>query len=270
MQSPSDRPRTYKTEGVVLRHASSGEADRLLTIYTLDYGAIRVVGRGLRRPKSRLAGHLEPLVHVALQLARGRGMDVVTGADSLHEHTALRNSLEGIARSLVCAEMVEAFAPEEHPNPELYRLLVDTLGLLNDGEGDRLLWYFAFHVLRLTGYMPELQGCVACSTAVQPDQHLFSPGLGGVVCLDCAKGGDPAGPGERAGAPLLPLSLNALKVMRYFRDHSYETVQGLRVDGELAGELQRVLGGYIHYLLEREVRSSAFLAVLSRLLPARP
>ena len=38
MQSPSDRPRTYKTEGVVLRHASSGEADRLLTIYTLDYG----------------------------------------------------------------------------------------------------------------------------------------------------------------------------------------------------------------------------------------
>ena len=49
MQSPFDRPRTYKTEGVVLRHASSGEADRLLTIYTADYGTIRVVPRAVCR-----------------------------------------------------------------------------------------------------------------------------------------------------------------------------------------------------------------------------
>lgn len=269
MQAHPDRPRTYKTEGVVLRHSSSGEADRVLTIYTIDYGTIHVVGRGLRRAKSRLTGHLEPLSHVAIQLTRGKGIDIVTGADTLHGHTSLRNSLEGIARGLVCVEMVEAFAPEEHPNPELYRLLVDTLARLNDGEGDRLLWHFAFHVLRVTGYMPELQQCVVCSNAVQPDEHMFSPGLGGVVCLNCAKDGDPAGPHERAGAPLLALSLNALKVMRFFRDNPYEAVQSLNVDGELAGELQGVLGGYIHYLLEREVRSATFLAGLSRLLPTQ-
>lgn len=269
MQAHPDRPRTYKTEGVVLRHSSSGEADRVLAIYTIDYGTIHVVGRGLRRAKSRLTGHLEPLSHVAIQLTRGKGIDIVTGADTLHGHTALRNSLEGIARGLVCVEMVEAFAPEEHPNPELYRLLLDALEQLNNGEGDRLLWHFAFHVLRVTGYMPELQQCVVCNNAVQPDEHLFSPGLGGVVCLSCARDGDPAGPHERAGAPLLALSLNALKVLRYFRDNPYKAVQSLNVDSELAGELQRVLGGYIHYLLEREVRSATFLAGLSRLLPAQ-
>ena len=240
MQSHSDKPRTYKTEGVVIRHSRSGEADLVLAIYTADYGTIHVVGRGLRRAKSRLAGHLEPLSHVAIQLIRGKGIDIVTGADTLHGHTALRNNLEGIARGLICVEMVEAFAPEENPNQELYKLLLDALGLLNDGEG-----------------------------VVQPDEHLFSPGLGGVVCLNCAKGGEPAMPHERAGAPLLPLSSNVLKVMRYFRDNRYETVRNLNVDGELAGELQRVLGGYIHYLLEREVRSSTFLSGLSRLSPAQ-
>ena len=61
MQSHSDKPRTYKTEGVVIRHSSSGEADLVLAIYTADYGTIHVVGRGLRRAKSRLTGHLEPL-----------------------------------------------------------------------------------------------------------------------------------------------------------------------------------------------------------------
>ena len=47
----------------------------------------------------------------------------MAGADTLHGHTALRDSLEGIARGLVCAELVEAFAPEEQANPELFALL---------------------------------------------------------------------------------------------------------------------------------------------------
>ena len=265
MQSHSDKPRTYKTEGVVIRHSSSGEADLVLAIYTADYGTIHVVGRGLRRAKSRLAGHLQPLSHVAIQLIRGKGIDIVTSADTLHGYTALRSNLEGIARGLVCVEMVEAFAPEEQSNQELYKLLLDALGLLNDGEGDRLMWHFAFHVLRTMGYMPELQQCVACGNVVYADEHLFSPGLGGVVCLSCARDGEPARSHERARVPLLSLSSNALKVMRYFRDNRYETVRNLNVDGELAAELRRVLGGYIHYLLEREVRSSTFLSGLSRL-----
>ena len=269
MPSAYEKPRTFKTEGIVLRQAALGEADRLLTVYTRDFGTLRLVGKGLRGPKSRLAGHLEPLVHVALQLARGRSLDVVTGADTLHGHPALHNSLEGIARGLVCAELVEAFAPEEQANPELFHLLLHALTMLNAGEGDRLLWHFAFHVLRLTGYMPELQQCVVCGAPVQPEEHLFTPGLGGVVCPDCARGGDPGAPHERAGAPLLPLSVNALKVLRFFRDHPYEDVQNLRIDGGLARELQRVEGGYIHYLLERQVHSAQFLEQVSRLLPAR-
>ncbi|MCY4625926.1 MAG: DNA repair protein RecO [Chloroflexi bacterium] len=268
MTSSYEKPRTFKTEGVVLRQASSGEADRMLTVYTRDFGMLRLVARGLRRPNSRLAGHLEPLVHASLQLARGRGPDVVTGADTLHGHTALRSNLEGIARGLVCAELIDAFAPEEQANPELFRLLLHALDMLNEGDGDLLLWHFAFHVLALTGYMPELQQCVMCGRQVEPDEHLFTPGLGGVVCSRCARGGDPGGPQERAGAPLLPLSVNALKVMRFFRDHPYDEVRGLRIDGALSRELERVEGGDIRYLLEREVRSAEFLSRLSRLLPA--
>ena len=54
------RPRTYKTEGIVLKQMPLGEADRILTLYTTDQGKLRAVARGVRRPKSRLAGHLEP------------------------------------------------------------------------------------------------------------------------------------------------------------------------------------------------------------------
>ena len=63
--------------------------------------------------------------------------------------------------------------------------------------------------------------------------------------------------------------MNALKVLRFFRDHAYDDVRGLRIDGALMRELERVEGGYIRYLLEREVHSAEFLSRLSRLLPSR-
>ena len=91
MQTHSDKPRTYKTEGVVIRHSSSGEADLVLAIYTADYGTIHVGGRGLRRAKSRLAGHLQPLSHVAIQLIRGKGIDIVTSACLLYTSPSPRD-----------------------------------------------------------------------------------------------------------------------------------------------------------------------------------
>ena len=147
----------------------------------------------------------------------------------------------------MCAELVEAFAPEEQANPELFHLLLHALTMLNEGEEDRLLWHFAFHVLRLTGYMPELQQCVVCGAQVQPEQHLFTPGL----AASSASGRSRRRPGRPARTrrrALLPLSVNALKVLRFFRDHPYDDVRGLRIDGALMRELERVEGGYIRYL----------------------
>jgi DNA repair protein RecO (recombination protein O) len=261
----TDRPRLYKADGVVLKQMPLGEADRLLTIHTDALGKLRAVARGVRRPRSRLAGHLEPLTHVRLLVARGRNLDVVTGAETLRGFPRLRDDLGSIARGLVCAELVDAFTVEGQPNQPLLDLLVETLARLEEGAGDSLLWHYVFHVLRLTGFMPELHNCVVCGKEVLPDRHSFSPGLGGVVCAECVRAGMPGVQPTGAGAPVLPLSLSAIKVLRHFRDHSYDAVEGLRLGFDLLRELERLLGGYVRYLLERALKSSAFLARLDRL-----
>ena len=71
------RERVYRTEAVVLRRQDLGEADRLLTVYSLDRGKLKVVAKGVRRPTSRKAGHLEPFTRVKLLLARGRELDII-------------------------------------------------------------------------------------------------------------------------------------------------------------------------------------------------
>jgi DNA repair protein RecO (recombination protein O) len=247
--------RFTKTEALVLKQAPLGEADRVLTLFTAGHGKLRAVARGVRRPRSRMAGHVEPLVYCRLMLVRGHALPVVAGVETVRGFPLLRRDLEATARARVCAELVDAFSPEEQPNPPVLALLLEVLEWLEAGEGDRLLRYFELQLLQRVGYMPELYHCVGCKAAVLPDQHAFSPSMGGVVCLSCVASGVP-------GAPVLPLSLNALKVLRHFLGHSYQEVRGLHLKPPLAKELEGLTGGYITYLLERQRKAPAFLESL--------
>ena len=261
----TDKPRLYKTEAVVLKHIPLGEADRIVTLFTPDLGIVRASAKGVRRPRSRIAGHLEPLVRCRLMLARGRNLDIISGAETLQGFTAVREDLEQLGRAMVCVELVDAFSPEGQANRPLYDLLVEALEWLESGEGDWALRFFEFHLLGLTGYMPELHRCVGCEGQVQPGEHAFSPGLGGVLCRSCVEGGLSHLPPERAAGPIIPLSLDALKVLRYVQGHPYQEVRRIRLDAPLARGLERLLRGYTSYLLERGLRAPEFLEGVRRL-----
>jgi DNA repair protein RecO (recombination protein O) len=82
------RERSITSEAIVLRHSDWGEADRLLWIYTRKYGKLRALAKGIRKIRSRKAGHLEPFTRVALLLARGRDFFIVTQAETVEPHLA--------------------------------------------------------------------------------------------------------------------------------------------------------------------------------------
>jgi len=52
---------TYSDEGIVLRRIDYGEADRILTVLTLEHGKIGVIARGVRKSQSRLASRTGPV-----------------------------------------------------------------------------------------------------------------------------------------------------------------------------------------------------------------
>ena len=249
-------PRLFKTEALVLKSLPLGEADRLLTLYTPGLGKLRVTARGVRRPKSKLGGHLDILSRVSLSLARGRSLGVVTGAEVVESFRSLKEDLENIARGLYVAEVVEAFAPEEAPNLPLYALVVDTLRALETlDRGEVALRYFELRLLDYSGFLPELHQCVECRRPLTPGEHGYAPEMGGVVCTVCTS----------SHWPTLPLSVDALKVLRFFARSTPEAIYRLRLSSEVAHQIERLLGASIRFTLEREIRSSAFMAHLRRL-----
>jgi hypothetical protein len=73
---------------------------------------------------------------------------------------------------------------------------------------------------------------------------------------------------EQIGAmslkPSLPLSVEALKVLRLWQSCDYATARRVRVKPELSWELERVLQEYIRYILQRELKSLTWLQELKK------
>ncbi|MBI4337564.1 MAG: DNA repair protein RecO [Chloroflexi bacterium] len=255
MTPPSTKPRLFKVEAVVLKQYPLGEADRLLVLYTPELGKLRAVAKGARRPSSKLGGHVEPLVHTRLLLARGGSLDVVSQAEAVHAFPGLREDLGRLAQALYCAELVDAFTPDEQASPPLFGLLVEALATMEEGAEAVFLHCFELRLLALAGYQPQLRHCAECEGPIEPGQHWLSYRAGGVLCPRCAQGVSP---------PPAPVSLNALKSLRYLQEQPYGRAQRLRLGPEVGAEVRGLLRGYIRYLLEKDLKSTEFLDHLRR------
>lgn len=259
-------PRVYKTEAVVLRQRRLGEADRVLSLYTPHAGRIEAVAKGVRKPGSRLGGHLEPLAYCELLLAQGRSLDIVTQAQTIEGFGALRDDLTRLSAGLYLAEMVDRFTEvgPSHDPPEagVFALLLAALRWLEGGEDVILVCrFFEMRLLDALGYRPQLGECVACAQPLEPRDQYFAPHSGGAICPQCVTG---------ETGPVRPLTLNALKTLRFLQSRPFAEAGRLRLSGELATEIERHLRDLVHTALDRDVRSAAFLDRVRRMAPPAP
>ena len=160
----------YRDEGVVLRTAKLGEADRFVTLLTRSHGKIRAVAKGVRRVKSRFGGRLEPFMRVDVLIATGRTLDVVSQAESISAYAAqicadygaygIANVMVETADKLVSAEGERAVAQ--------YRLLVGGLNALarHAHPAAAIGESYVLRALALAGWTPRLHSCVVCGRHV--------------------------------------------------------------------------------------------------------
>jgi DNA repair protein RecO (recombination protein O) len=257
------RERTYRTEAIVLRRKDIGEADRILTLFTPELGKVRAVAKGIRKPRSRKAGHLELFTCAKLLLAVGRDLDIITQAEGLDPYRPLRDDLLRGAYGAYMVELLDRFTPDEEENAELYSLLRQGLGWAATAgapSGVALAArYYELHLLGLAGYQPQLRRCVLCGRELAAEDQFFSATAGGVVCPSCAAAATQQGPSGR-----LPLSLAALKLLRYMQSSPYAKVAALSVSSRTQTEVEYLLARYITETLERQLKSVEFLKLIRR------
>ena len=247
------QPRTYQTEAIIIKKTKLGEADRILTLYTSDLGKIQAVAKGVRRPRSKLAGHLELLTHSLVSLARGRNLDTITGSQTITSFLPLKSDLHLTSYALYATELVNQFTADQIENRPLFRLLLATMEQLSQaGNTELVLRHFELQLLNEVGYRPQLQQCVVCHQPLQPVINSFCSSVGGMLCPNC----------YQSQTSTYPLSVNALKVLRLLQSSDYATISRLRMNPQLSYELEAVMRSYLTYLLERDLKSVAWLDTL--------
>ena len=147
------------TDAIVLRRVNYGEADRIVTLLTPSDGKLALVARGVRRPKSKLAGGIELLSISSVTYTCGRsgGLGTLVSA-RLEQHFG--NIVKDLARVQLGYELLQTTdkITEDQPEPEYFTLLATGLAALNkpDVPVELIKVWFGAGLLRLAGLTPNL------------------------------------------------------------------------------------------------------------------
>lgn len=204
---------TYQTTGIVIGRTNFGEADRVIRFITREHGKISAVAKGVRKIKSRSAGHLELFGEVGLMLATGRNLDVITSARLAWYPHQLTADYARLGLAYAFGGMIDRIAQEHEAQPAIYAHLLEGLQAVDGGASGPLieLW-FKLRLLQLSGYRPELTACVTCHQSSADTRYYFDAERGGIVCAACA------------GATSRPLDTTTIKFWRLLSDYTYATV----------------------------------------------
>ncbi len=142
------------SQAVVLTRLNYGEADRILTIMTPEHGKISVLAKGVRKPKSKLAGGLELFGVANILFLQGRSE--LKTLVSAHVHQTFGDIVKDIDRTMLGYDMLKfTHLYTEHDCEESYYVLIVTaLQALNDAQIPRqvaTVWFGA-RLLELSGH----------------------------------------------------------------------------------------------------------------------
>jgi DNA repair protein RecO (recombination protein O) len=245
------RIRLQRVDGIVLRRFNYGEADRILVIYTRERGKVRAIAKGLRRPTSRLAGHLELFSRGDILLGQGRELDVVSQVQITNPFAGLRSDIERTAQAFVIAELLDAGTPDAHPQPDLFQTLVESLGAVEQhSRPDLAALQGQIHLLARFGFRPELQRCVHCRSELQPVENFMDPGRGGIVCPRCME--------QRGGGHAI--SVDSLKLLRILQRSGGPGSVTLSVPVNLVQAASLEMRTLSEHVLERSLRAPPFVS----------
>ncbi|MDW8106350.1 MAG: DNA repair protein RecO [Armatimonadota bacterium] len=240
------------TEGVVLRRWYAGEYDKWISLFTPDYGKLRVRVRSARKPTSKMGMLTEPLSLVRARIIEGRAQKLIAQPQLLRGFVRVRSNLERLSVALALCETLDRWLPEEHPEPAVYTTLISALDALEQGElPERVAAQALWHWLALLGYCPDWTRCGGCGAPLRPpsDALMLMPAEGVLLCARCAK--------AREG---ISLSHEATALLQAW-------TQGERSCGDASPEVARCLmRAALHYaesVLESPVRWLEFLERLS-------
>tara|TARA_B100000945_G_scaffold75862_1_gene58482 strand:- start:20896 stop:21660 length:765 start_codon:yes stop_codon:yes gene_type:complete len=251
MKAYRKKKKYLQTESIVLKVFDFGEADRIFTLLTPDNGIIRAVAKGVRKPKSRMGGHIDVLSKVNIYISLGENLSNISQAEIINNYSILKKDLSLISISFYILELCEKFSVENDPNNDIYYHLSYTLDILQENlQNPLLIRWFEINLLTVSGFLPELYNCLISGEELDEGDHLFSSVNGGLVDKKYATSTD----------SYIPIDKNSIKALRYLSNNGWPEVNKINFGSNSLDKLKIILRKYIQTITNSQINSEKFLS----------
>ncbi len=232
---------TYNIKAIILNRRPFSEDDGRVAVYSLERGKLELTVRGLKKIKSKLAGHLEPLNLADIMVARGRAYDYVGTAVSENCYGGIKRDLEKLNAAGQAVKMVDKLIKPGVADKEIFGLLADYLAVLNSAKSgfNILNSFFIFKFLAKLGHKPEMYSCVNCGKKIKPGSNKFDLAKGGLVCGQCS---------NPKTADQLTISDDGIKLLRLADKYDLNKLVKIKINKKIEKEIGGIISKFNDYI----------------------
>lgn len=243
--------RFYRCEGIIIRSKDIGEADKLLTIFTRQFGKIKVVAKGARKFRSRFGSSTEPFTHCDLLIYgdEKRELHIISGHRIISSNRKIREEMGKFLFGLRIAEILDFLSPEREENFEAFSIFREAVEALDktDINPFNIFASASLKLLSAFGYDMAIDICPICQGKLGVGKLGFDPSSGGFVCEECFL----KGVGRIASPP-------TFMAMRNFRDIEISRSGRIKISEKVEGEIEAFLAGYVENIAGKALKTLGF------------
>jgi DNA repair protein RecO (recombination protein O) len=231
----------YRTQGFVFKRRDLGEADRVFSLFTRDFGRIEVTGKAIRKIVSKLRSGIEMFSLSEVEFVQGKTAKTLTDAIALKRFGKIVTNPEKIAFALEISEVIECFVKGQELDEAIWETILDAFSTLNEADTKNVsmaYFYFLWNFLDVLGYKPEISSCAICGQKLHPYALYFSNREGGIICNTCLK----------KDVHAKKINSDIVKVLRLFFQKEWATVSKLKMEKNSQKLLGQVSKNYYAYL----------------------
>lgn len=255
-----------KTEGIILKKIKWSETSNIVTLYSKDFGKLKLLAKGVQRPKSGFSGGLElfGLIDFVFYKREKKNLYILSSSDLVSSYPLIFSSVERYGVASAGIELLDKLLAEEEKNSDIYSLLLDFLSkiqAIDKKELEKLLWAYSLKLLSFLGYKPRLDECVKCGKkgkslkTTSSGFLFFSSDLGGIVCKKCAKGDE----------FYFRLTRNQLNWIKKILDSNLDQTDKLKLEEREVKNIGNLILDFLSYHtgFGKELKSLEFLKKIS-------
>lgn len=141
--------------GIILKRTNYKDADRILTLYTNNFGKIDVLAKGIRKITSKRKSLLEPMNIIKFNMYKKYALPILTQTELIESFPKIKSNYEKINSAYFILEVFEKIVPEEEIDKTLLKFLAKTLQALSQTNSTTILNAFSVKILNITGFFSQ-------------------------------------------------------------------------------------------------------------------